>query len=80
MLIPDKDLMVEILQDQPNGINISYMPCWITITHIPSMACVRAYSGDIQSQHKVRKAALSCLETLVDYCGGECSNPERLKS
>jgi protein subunit release factor A len=79
MVIPDKDLKIEITEDRPNGMHTSPNPYWITITHIPSMACVRAYSGEARSQNKVKEAALLCLEMLVDYCGGECGYPERLK-
>lgn len=79
MLKPE-DLKVEGVDDRPkggmwhNGPN----PCWVTVTHLPTMICARAYG---RSQHKARQAALACVEMMVAEAGNDrCSFPERLSS
>jgi hypothetical protein len=54
-------------------------PCWITVTHIPTQASVRVYSGD-RPQHKAREAAQTMLEWLVeDFGSGPCNFPENVR-
>lgn len=79
MLRPE-DLRVECVDDRPkggmwhNGPN----PCWVTVTHLPTMISARAYDRGGR-QHKARQNALTCVEMLVEAGSVErCSFPERV--
>ena len=52
-------------------------PCWITVTHKPTMMAVRCYG---LNQHKTMQTAKACLELMLDDSGvEECRFPENLK-
>lgn len=75
----DVDIRITLTEDRPaSGMwHCGPNACWITATHLPTMAQVRVYSGGCKSQHQVRQAALSMLLMLMDDYGDEpCQFPE----
>jgi hypothetical protein len=81
MALDPKDLQVTGEEDRPlSGMwHCGPNPCWITVTHTPTMASVRAYSGQRKRQHHTREIALAALELIVSEINGdECKFPERL--
>ena len=55
-------------------------PCWVTVTHLPTMAEARAYH---RSQHKAREAAMACVELMISDTmteGDTCSYPEAISA
>lgn len=75
-----EDVKLEAVHDKPkSGMwHTGPNPCWITVTHIPTMCQVRLYSGD-RIQNKVRDEALELLELAVSFGRVEnCSFPENV--
>ena len=55
-------------------------PCWVTVTHLPTMTEARAYH---RSQHKAREAAMVCVQLMLSDTlteGDTCSYPEALSA
>ena len=74
----DEDYKISFVEDRPvkgmwhNGPNY----IWVTVTHKPSQASVRAYG---RNQHKTRELAIMTCELLVDASiKQKCFFPERL--
>ena len=75
------DVQITVTEDRPvSGMwHCGPNACWITATHLPTMAQVRIYSGSIKSQNQVRQTALAMLSMIVDEHGAEpCQFPERV--
>lgn len=75
------DIVVNIVEDRPaSGMwHCGPNACWITVTHLPTMAQVRVYSG-FKSQHQTRQSAMDLLAMMIDVHGDEpCKFPERMK-
>lgn len=53
-------------------------PCWVTVTHVPTLTSIRIHSG-YKSQHQTRAIAIELLElALLETRAETCSFPERL--
>lgn len=49
-------------------------PCWVTVTHLPTMISARAYH---LSQRKAREMARTCVELMLAEAGeSSCSFPD----
>lgn len=74
-----EDFRVDIIHDMPkSGMwHCGPNPCWITITHLPTMTQARVYAE--RSMHTARAAAMDALEyMLADWRGEKCRFPENL--
>lgn len=67
-----KDVRVDLIEDRPDGgmWHCGPNPCWVTVTHLPTGASVRVYSGG-KAQYKAREDAYNLLEMAVDVAIGE---------
>ena len=77
-MIPPEDIRIECVADRPeSGMwHTGPNPSWVTVTHIPTMISARAYD---LSQHKALRAAMACVEMLVEESRSDrCSFPERI--
>lgn len=74
-----EDYEITVVEDKPlTGMwHCGPNPCWITVTHKPTMISARAYG---RYQHKLREAAMTCVELMVEASGYEaCQFPEGLQ-
>tara|TARA_R110000850_G_scaffold6589_4_gene25436 strand:- start:1105 stop:1359 length:255 start_codon:yes stop_codon:yes gene_type:complete len=67
MKLEPKDIRID---GTPNafkrGMKVGTPLCWMTITHQPSMQCVRVLQNENESQHRCRDRAMALLELLMD--------------
>ncbi|WP_136685683.1 hypothetical protein [Falsirhodobacter xinxiangensis] len=68
-------IRIEVAHDKPiSGMwHCGPNPCWITATHLPTLASVRVYSGG-KGMHQARQAAVDLLEMMVDQFGADPCN------
>lgn len=82
MKINPIDLDVVIIHDKPkSGMwHCGPNPCWVEVTHLPTMCSVRAYSGD-DSHYKTRRRAETLLDIMLEDMRdtSPCSFPENVK-
>lgn len=81
MLEALSDYKIEITTEKPKSGMWHCGPnnCWITVTHLPTMASVRVYSGG-KSQHKTREIAMDAIEYILASTGSDpCIMPELLE-
>lgn len=65
--------------DSIGGMKVGTPPMWLTITHEPSLQCVRVLQSEGESQHKARDRAVALLELLLDdYCAPRYIHRERI--
>ena len=75
------DVVINIVEDRPaSGMwHCGPNACWITVTHLPTKAQVRVYSGGVKSQHRTRQNAMELLAMMIAEHGDEpCMFPERI--
>lgn len=67
--------------DSIGGMKVGTPPIWLTITHTPSMQCVRILQSDGESQHKCRNRAIALMELMLDdYETPRVIHKERLET
>jgi protein subunit release factor A len=79
MLRPE-DLKIEMTEDRPSGgmWHNGPNPCWVSVTHLPTMISARAYE---RSAHKAKSSAMACVEMMLSNAANDqCHFPERLAS
>lgn len=75
------DIVMNIVEDRPvSGMwHCGPNACWITVTHLPTMAQVRVYSGH-KGHHQARQHAMDLLAMMIaEHGDGPCQFPERMK-
>lgn len=79
-MTPDS-IRITVTADRPRGgmWHTGPNPCWVTVTHLPTMIEARAYH---RSQHKAREMAMACVELMIADARAEddvCAFPEALE-
>lgn len=67
MKLEPKDIKIDCVpNDSIGGMKVGTPGMWLTLTHKPSMQCVRVLQSDGESQHRTRDRAVALLELLLD--------------
>jgi protein subunit release factor A len=77
MRLDPSHLYVEVVYDRPRGMHVGNgYSCWVTVTHLPTMALVRVYH---ESQIIAREVAMQLLDLAVSEAKQEkCNIPEAI--